>query len=73
MIGAHITSYARTEMHKAILACQAQNIQIYYMDTDSLIITRLKDQALPLQINNSIFGCYKKEILDDIETFYSLG
>ena len=89
-----MTSLARTEMFKAIMACEKSKIKLFYSDTgkfliylqtvfsdlnryylivDSLIVARPKNVSLPITLDNSIFGCYKKEILDTIETFYSLG
>ena len=60
-------------MYRAIIKCEKAGIKIHYTDTDSLIISRPKSVELPLELDNSVFGKYKKEINEPIETFYSLG
>ena len=73
IIGSYVTSLARTEMYKAMLKLNKENMKIFYTDTDSLILSRKETTPLPLQINNAIFGCYKHEVTENIEVFYSLG
>ena len=73
VIASYITSLARTEMHKSIIKCDNSKINIFYMDTDSLIIARDKNVGLPLELSGSLFGKFKLEINDEILAFYSLG
>jgi len=67
---AMVTSYARVFMHKAKNSILQKGGEIYYSDTDSLVIGNLKIEDIPLKIGKNI-GEFKIEHIIDRGYFLS--
>ena len=74
VLGAHVTAYARIFMHENILKVQKARQIPLYMDTDSIIVAKRKNQKLALELDQNVCGKFKLEKKSgSIKYYYSLG
>lgn len=71
-IGAQLTAYARQTIYEHLITLEKCNATIYQIDCDSIIFSLLKDQTLPLKVNDAV-GSFKHEVVGDLKSYYSLG
>jgi hypothetical protein len=71
-IGAQVTAYARQTIYEHIQTLLQHSARIYQVDCDSIIFSLQDNLPIPLDISDAV-GHFKKEIKDEIVSFYSLG
>ena len=73
VIAAHVTSYARIIMDKWLRNLLANNITVYYTDTDCFMFEMPKLATIPLPIGYA-YGQFKDELASQVvKSFYTLG
>ncbi len=61
IIGAFVTAYARTQLHKDMALLKRSGFSLCYVDTDGIIFSGPKSHSLPLSVSPCL-GDYKHEL-----------
>lgn len=77
IVYSHVTAYARLDMLKDMKKFRDCGYELYYTDTDSIVLELPEKDYESFKMRNNInspaYGLYKEETKGDIEEFFSLG